>query len=77
MCEYTSIINVGYGDLVPSFYAQFWIYRIAQNFGGIKLWWSWNCKNIGGENFGGWQRQSPFNIGAHEFLVDKTLADWQ
>ena len=42
-----------------------------------KLWRSWNCKKIGGENFGGWQRQSPFNIGAQEFLADRTLADWQ
>ena len=37
-------------------------YRIAQNFGRIKLWWGWNCKNVGRENFGGWQRQSLFNI---------------
>ena len=28
-------------------------YRIAQNFGGRKLYQSWNCKKIGGENFGG------------------------
>ena len=42
------------------------LYRIAQNFGGIKFWRSWSCKNIGGENFGGWQSQSPFTIRAHE-----------
>ena len=29
-------------------------YHTAQNFGGRKLWWIWNCKKIGGENFGSW-----------------------
>ena len=56
------------------------MYHIAQNFGGRKLWWSWNYKKIGGENFGGWQKQSPFNIWAHEtsqLLANRTLADWQ
>ena len=28
-------------------------YHTAQNFGSTKLWQIWNCKKIGGENFGG------------------------
>ena len=45
-----------------------------------KLWRSWNCKNIGGENFGGSRRQaySIFEFTRPDkFLADKTLADWQ
>ena len=52
------------------------IYCIAQNFSGIKLWWCWNCKNIGRENFGSWQRQSPFNI-FELTRPDNFLVDWQ
>jgi len=52
-------------------------YRIAQNFGGRKLWRIWNCKKIGGENFGGSVHYSVELIRPHNFLADKTLADSQ
>ena len=57
-------------------------YRIAQNFGGRNFGrvWTMYIQEICGENFGGWQRQSPFNIWAHKTsqrLEIKTLANQQ
>ena len=52
-------------------------YHIAQNFGSRKLWQIWNCKKIGGENFGGNVHYSVELMRPHNFLADKTLADWQ
>ena len=71
-------------DLQDDIHRMLWLrsgnYRIAQNFGGRKLWRNRNCKKIGGENFGGWQRQSPSLLEltrSPNVLADKTLADRQ
>ena len=73
-------------NIIDNFYTKYnhmqrkCLYRIAQNFGGRKLWRNWNCKKIGGENFGCWQRQIHLILELmrpHNVLADKTLADWQ
>jgi len=47
------MVTLAMCDAVAALSYLFCDYRTAQNFGRRKLWQSWNCKKIGGENFGG------------------------